>query len=312
MRRRDDRLLVRFQAEYFDPAAKDHLWRELVDHAVDQLGADSYSIQTDLLEERIPPEAIQSRESLLAQTRARRAQRALLPLKPPRWPLDPTTRSWLREAGRWVYRTTLWKGKNWLLEPAAWSNSFTLVLGPEKWSQLQTQKPWLTSLDPAPRSEPFRKVGERVRRGWVLSRPVRWSAALTAVIVIGVGVALDQGLAGLCGPHRGSNDLCRVARQRARTGESIHRPSALSRRSEIPTTARTNPRSRRGRGAAYGVRGSIRLHPGGAGLGLAPGLLGSSGWWDDPRLLLRRNHDLVDVQVPAAAASVAPAITPST
>lgn len=92
---------------------------------------------------------------------------------------------------------TIWKRAGWMLESAMWGNFFNLVVRPDEWSRLQSAKPWLASLEPPPTSLPFRKEDERVRRGWSLSRPMRWISAMVAAAVVGVGVPLDQGLGGI-------------------------------------------------------------------------------------------------------------------
>lgn len=190
---RDDRLLVRFKAQYVDPPVKDRLWRELVDHAIEHLGADSFSAQMDLLDESLPPEAGQARESLVAHTELQTHRRSFLGLKPPRWPLEPATRKWIEDAGPWIYRLTIWKGNAWALESELWGNHLALVVRPDEWSRLQSEKPWLATLEPPPSSEPFRKEDEHVRRGWSLSRRVRALAALVTTIVVSAFSSLEEG-----------------------------------------------------------------------------------------------------------------------
>jgi hypothetical protein len=194
---RDDRLLVGFKAQFFNPALKDRLWRELIEHAIERLGADCFSAQMDLLDERLPPEARQARDSLIAHTRLRRPRRSVLHLKPPRWPVDPSTRQWIEEAGPCGYRLTLWNGNDWVLESELWGKYFAFVVRPEEWSRLQTEKPWLATLEPPPNSESFRKEDEHARRGWSLSRPVRALAALAAAVVIAALSSLEEGPEGL-------------------------------------------------------------------------------------------------------------------
>lgn len=101
---RDDRLLVRFQAQYFDPEIKVRLWNELIDHTIEHLRADSFSAQMDLLDESLPAQARQARDSLVAHTRLQRPSSSFLGLKPPRWPIEPATRKWIEEVGLWIYR----------------------------------------------------------------------------------------------------------------------------------------------------------------------------------------------------------------
>jgi hypothetical protein len=194
---RDDRLLVRFHAGYLDPAVRDRLWRELIDFAIDDLGADSFSAQMDLLDESLPTQARQARESLLTHIRFQQPRRSFLGLRPPRWPLDPSTKRWVEQAGPWIYRLIIWKDDRWVLESATWGNHLTAVLRPEEWPRLQTERPWTAALEPAPKVGPFRKEDEHVRRGWSLSRPMRWITALGAAMAVGIGVALDQGIAGI-------------------------------------------------------------------------------------------------------------------
>lgn len=201
---RDDRLLVRFKAGYMDPALKDGLWKELIDYTIERLGADSFSAQMELLDESLPAQARQARDSLLAHTRLQRPLRSVLPLKPPRWPIEPASRRWIEDAGPWIYRLTIWKGDAWVLESDLWGTNFTLVVRPEEWSRLQEEKPWIASLEPPPYSEPFRKEDERVRRGWAVSRPVRALAALAAALAITAASRLQgAGWWWLIGPFMG-------------------------------------------------------------------------------------------------------------
>jgi hypothetical protein len=174
---RDDRLLVRFYTRDVDDAGKDRLWRELVDHATEHLGADSFSAQMDLLDENLPAQAREARDSLRAHTRLQPPHRSFLGLRPPRWPIEPPTRKWIEEAGPWIYRLTIWKEDAWVLESELWGNSFNIVVRPDEWSRLQEGKPSIAALTPPPTPESFRKEDERVRRGWALSRPVRALAA---------------------------------------------------------------------------------------------------------------------------------------
>jgi hypothetical protein len=180
---RDNSLLVRFYADDYAPADNDRLWRELLEHAMKALGADSFSAQTDLLDEHLPARARQARESLIAHIRLQQPRRSFLGLKPPRWPLESSTRRWIEECGPWIYRSTIWKGEMWLLESELWGKYLSLVLRPEEWSRLK-EKPWLGSLEPSPTTQEFRKEDERVRRGWALSRPMRLLAALATAAVV--------------------------------------------------------------------------------------------------------------------------------
>lgn len=86
-----------------------------------------------------------------------------------------------------------------MLEAAMWGKYFSLVVLPDEWSRLQTEKPWLATLEPPPRSDPFRKEDEHVRRGWSLSRPARGLAEFAALIAIAALSSLDEGIGWIFG-----------------------------------------------------------------------------------------------------------------
>jgi hypothetical protein len=201
---RDDRLLVRFHTRDVDAAGKDRLWRDLLDHAIEHVGGDSFSAQMDLLDENLPAQARQARDSLLAHARLQRPRRSVLPLKPPRWPLEPATRRWIEEAGPWIYRLTIWNEDAWVLESELWGNSFSIVVRPDEWSRLQEERASVAALTPPPTSEPFRKEDERVRRGWALSRRMRALAAIAVAVLITALSRLEGGWGWLfIGPFMG-------------------------------------------------------------------------------------------------------------
>jgi hypothetical protein len=309
---RDDRLIVRFQAKHFDPVAARRLWHELIDYAIERLDADSFSAQMDLLDESLPAQARQARDSLVGHTRLQRPRRSFLGLKPPRWPLEPATRKWIEDAAPWIYRLTIWKGKAWVLESELWGRFFTLVMRPEEWTRLQTEKPWLASLEPAPESEAFRKEEEHVRRGWALSRSVRAFVALVAAIVYAALYGSDQGWESISGalimgglaylwlPARDPGPLARLVAQ-----------------TRLPTDPRFERRVERtlGLGVTGALLGAFAIPF--ALIVADPGLYGAwrSGGWPSLgglRALYRRSDCLVDVQVPTEGASVSSTVTPST